>query len=76
MFSTTYLRSFLTLIRRKLSPAHCLKFCGARPRVACAIMAHAASHVTFHGYFESTSTTSTEQSFSGAKDSFSADSYL
>ena len=37
------------------SPACSLKFCGAWARVACAILAHAASHMTFHGYFESTS---------------------
>ena len=38
-------------------------------RVACAILAHAASRVTFYGYFESTSTKQyTVQTFSGAKD--------
>ena len=41
------------------SPACGLKFCGAQARGA--ILAHAASRVTFH---------STVQSFSGAKDSF------
>ena len=51
------------------SPASGLKFCSARTRVACAILAHAASRVTFHGYFESTSTKQyTVQTFSGAKD--------
>ena len=56
MFSTTCLRSFLTLVRRMQSEqAQCLKFCGALAQVACVIMAHGASHVTFHGYFESTS---------------------
>ena len=32
------------------SPASGLKFCGAQTRVACAILAHAASRVTFHGF--------------------------
>ena len=36
------------------SPAHGLKFCGARARVATVILAHAASRVTFHGYLEAT----------------------
>ena len=36
------------------SPACGLKFRGAWAQGA--ILAHAASHVTFHGYFESTST--------------------
>ena len=38
------------------SPARSLKFCNARARVVCVILAHAASRVTFHGYFELTST--------------------
>ena len=38
------------------SPAHGLKFWGARARVACVILAHTASRMMFHGYFESTST--------------------
>ena len=49
-------------------PAHGLKFCGARAQVACVILAHAASHLRFHGYFESTSTNNIVQIFSGAKD--------
>ena len=40
-----------------------LKFCSAWVRVACVILAHAASHVTFHGYFQSTSTKQLDQSF-------------
>ena len=36
------------------SPARGLKFCGKL--VACVILAHAASRVMFHGYFESAST--------------------
>ena len=38
------------------SPAHGLKFWGARAQVACVILAHTASRMKFHGYFESTST--------------------
>ena len=55
MFSTTRMRSFLTTSGRMQSPACGFKFCGAWARVACVILAH-ASRVTFHGYFESTST--------------------
>ena len=51
------------------SPARGLKFCGARARVACVILAHVASRVTFHGCFEFTSANNTVQTFSGAKDS-------
>ena len=50
------------------SSARGLKFCGARAPVACVLSAHAGSRVTFHGYFESTST-NTVQSCLGAKDS-------
>ena len=38
------------------TPARGLKFCGARARVAYVRLAHAASNVMFHGYFESIST--------------------
>ena len=51
------------------SPAYGLKFCYARAGVARVILAFAASHVRFHGYFESTSTKQYSRSFSGAKDS-------
>ena len=38
------------------SPASGFKFCAVRTRFACAILANAASLVTFHGYLESTFT--------------------
>ena len=49
------------------SPACGLKFCGVRGRGA--ILAHAASRMTFHGYFESTFTKQYSTKFSGAMDS-------
>ena len=51
------------------SRASGIKFCGARARVVCVILVHEASRVMSHGYFESTSTKQTEQSFAEAKDS-------
>ena len=42
-------RSFLTTFGRMQSSPHGLKFCGAR--VACLVLAHAATHVTFHRFF-------------------------
>ena len=58
------------------SPASGFKFCGARTRVACAMLAHAASRVTFHGYFESTSTKQYSKLFQELRIHLSADSYL
>ena len=55
MLSTTSSESVLILSGRMLSPARGLKFCGARARVACVVLAHAANRVTFHNYFESLS---------------------
>ena len=37
------------------SPARGFKFCGKQAQVARVMLAYAASHVRFHGYFESTS---------------------
>ena len=51
------------------SPSHGLKFCGAQEQCAGVILEHAASRMTFHGYFESTSIKQYSASFSGAKDS-------
>ena len=46
MLSTTCSQSLLTLSGRMQSQARGLKFCGARARVACEILAHAARCVT------------------------------
>ena len=60
------------------SPARGLKFGGARPQVACVILAPAASRVTFRGYYESTSTKqySIYKVFQKLRIHLSADSYL
>ena len=58
------------------SPASGLKFCGIRTRVACVILAHAASRVKFHGYFESTSTKQYSKIFQELRIHLLADSYL
>ena len=55
-FSISCSQGFLTKSGHMQFPACDLKFCTPRGRVACVVMAHAASHVMFHGYFESTFT--------------------
>ena len=56
MFSFACSQSFLAEFGRMQSPARGFKFCGAQVRVACVMLAHAASCVRFHGYFESNCT--------------------
>ena len=48
------------------SLARGLKFCSAWAQVACVVLAHTESLVTFHGYFQSTLLNNTVQSFSEA----------
>ena len=69
-------KDFSTQSRRMRSIASGLKFCGARTPVDCAILAHAASRVTFHGYFVYLNQTIQDKLFQELRIHLSADSYL
>ena len=51
------------------SQARSLKFCGAWARFACVMLAHAATHVTFHVFFSLPLPNNIVQTFLGAKGS-------